>query len=156
MVKLAPLSEEDYQSWHDWALEDYASDIVRSGMPKEQAEEKSRSDFEQGLPNGLNSENQYLYSVQDEQTGEKVGVIWLAIQQRSERKVAFLYDIVIWEPFRGKGYGTAALQATEDRARELGAVRIGLHVFGHNEGARKLYKRLGYVETNVNMSRDLV
>ncbi len=155
MIKLVPLSEEEYLSWRDWILEDYASDIARTGVPEAQARERSRADIEHGLPNGLNSENQYLYSVQDQQTGGSVGVIWLAIMERGERKTAFLYDIVIYEPFRGKGYGSAALRATEEQAKELGAVRIALHVFGHNERARKLYERLGYIITDINMAKDL-
>ena len=155
MAKLVPLTQSEYDSWHAAQLDDYAAEIERSGVPRELAQEKARTDSEQLLPGGLNSKDQYLYSVRDEDTGQKVGVLWFAPSERGERKTIFLYDILIDEEFRGRGYGTQAMTALEDRARELGAVRIGLHVFGHNERARQLYKRLGYVETNINMAKDL-
>jgi RimJ/RimL family protein N-acetyltransferase len=56
---------------------------------------------------------------------------------------------------RGAGYGTAALLALEDWCRANGFDSIGLHVFGHNEGAWRLYKRLGYTETSVQMEKRL-
>ena len=50
---------------------------------------------------------------------------------------------------RGAGRGRPA------EARRLNVRSIGLHVFGHNTGARKLYQRLGYRETSVVMRKDL-
>ncbi len=43
----------------------------------------------------------------------------------------------------------------EKIARDKGAQKISLHVFGYNLGARKLYTKLGYAETNVAMSKAL-
>jgi ribosomal protein S18 acetylase RimI-like enzyme len=43
----------------------------------------------------------------------------------------------------------------EGVARKNGALRLSLQVFGTNQGARKLYVKLGYVETNVAMSKPL-
>jgi len=40
-------------------------------------------------------------------------------------------------------------------AKSIGLKSIGLHVFGHNKLARDLYKKLGYVETNINMKKIL-
>jgi ribosomal protein S18 acetylase RimI-like enzyme len=40
-------------------------------------------------------------------------------------------------------------------ARRLELSGIGLHVFGHNAGARLLYERLGYETTNLNMFKTL-
>ena len=46
-------------------------------------------------------------------------------------------------------------QAAEAEVRRLGLYGIGLHVFGHNSGARLLYERLGYRTTNINMFKSL-
>src|SRR5438270_10845679 len=132
MVKLVPLTQSEYDSWHAWLLEDYARDIEQSGIPREMAQEKARADIEQGLPDGLSSKDQHLYSVRDEDTDQKVGTLWFALSERVTRKTVFLYDIIIDEEFQGRGYGKQAMVALEDRARELGAVRIGLHVFGQD------------------------
>jgi ribosomal protein S18 acetylase RimI-like enzyme len=42
-----------------------------------------------------------------------------------------------------------------EKARAMGAETVGLHVFGHNEPARALYRSLGFAETNVSMSLKL-
>jgi RimJ/RimL family protein N-acetyltransferase len=56
---------------------------------------------------------------------------------------------------RGRGVGQAALEALEAWARQAGFRQIGLHVFGSNATARRLYARIGYVEVNVTMQKDL-
>ena len=45
--------------------------------------------------------------------------------------------------------------ALEDKVREQGLTRIALHVFRHNEGARALYRRSGYVEKGITMTKEL-
>jgi len=55
---------------------------------------------------------------------------------------------------RGEGaraLATAAFAALEGEARARGLAGIGLHVFGHNPGARALYEKLGYETTNLHM-----
>jgi RimJ/RimL family protein N-acetyltransferase len=41
------------------------------------------------------------------------------------------------------------------QARELGADKVELHVFGHNQGARALYEKLGYTPTSIVMVKPL-
>src|SRR6266851_490585 len=65
------------------------------------------------------------------------------------------FNIVIFEAFRRQRYGTQALQALEERARQLGLASISLHVFGHNHAARATYEKLGYATTNVMMRKML-
>ena len=88
---------------------------------------------------------------------------WLepTIREYAEEKVetgeieAFVYDIAIHEDRRGQGYGRAAMLACAERARELGAHSVGLHVFGRNTVARGLYTSLGFQEPDVTMSLPL-
>jgi ribosomal protein S18 acetylase RimI-like enzyme len=47
------------------------------------------------------------------------------------------------------------LRGWEERARELGATSLGLHVFGHNEARRQLYEQLGFMATNILMTKKL-
>ena len=46
----------------------------------------------------------------------------------------------------GRGIGSRLIAAAEEHATALGAHWIGLAVEHRNEGARRLYERLGYVE----------
>jgi ribosomal protein S18 acetylase RimI-like enzyme len=68
---------------------------------------------------------------------------------RSDR----IYDLIIHENLRRKGYASRTLEHVEDRAKELGAKSAKLHVFGHNHVARTLYEKMGYNETSITMAK---
>ena len=68
---------------------------------------------------------------------------------------SFIYDITIDPDHQGRGYGRATMRLAEDEARSRGIGRIELNVFGGNDVARGLYRSLGYVETSVQMGKDL-
>jgi len=46
--------------------------------------------------------------------------------------------------YRGRGMGSAVLRHVLNEARQLGATRATLEVRASNEGARRLYERLGF------------
>jgi RimJ/RimL family protein N-acetyltransferase len=49
-------------------------------------------------------------------------------------------------PWRGRGVGTALLEAAIEWAREQGLHKLSLSVFPHNAAAIALYRRFGFVE----------
>jgi [ribosomal protein S18]-alanine N-acetyltransferase len=53
-------------------------------------------------------------------------------------------NVAIRPEFRGRGIGTALLHHVLAEARNLGARRATLEVRASNEGARRLYDRLGF------------
>ena len=156
MIRLVPMTEDDYEAFIAWAIPDYAAEQVKSGAwDEETALEKAEQAFKELLSEGLAATNQSFYVIQDEATEQNVGYIWFGIREESGRKFVALYDIVIHAAHRRQGYGLQALQAMEKQAQEQGASRVILHVFGHNTGARALYQQAGYVERNVTMVREL-
>lgn len=134
----------------------YAQEKVRAGAwaPAE-AEGRAQGDVDSLLPAGEETQGHYLYVVRDEGLGAEVGVLWFATEDSGTGPRVWVYDIVIYEGFRRRGYGTRALELLERKASGLGAGRVGLHVFGHNHGARKLYEALGYEVTDLTMSKGL-
>ncbi len=48
--------------------------------------------------------------------------------------------------WRGRGVGSALVLAAIDAAKELGAHKLALQVWPHNDAARRLYLRHGFVE----------
>ena len=48
--------------------------------------------------------------------------------------------------WRGRGVGGALVSASVDAARDLGAHKVALQVWPHNDAARRLYRRHGFVE----------
>ena len=51
--------------------------------------------------------------------------------------------------WRGRGVGGVLVRAAVDAARQLGAHKLALQVWPHNEVARRLYLRHGFVEEGV-------
>ena len=156
MIRLIPMTQADYEAFVAWAIPDYAAEQVKSGAWKEEtALEKAEQAFAGLLSEGLAATDQSFYVIQDETTEQEVGYIWFGVREDDGRKSVALYDIVIHEAHRRRRYGHQTLEALEKQAREQGASRILLHVFGHNTGARALYQQAGYVERNVTMVREL-
>ncbi len=91
----------------------------------------------------------------DEATGEKVGHIWFTKMTYGGQTFAFVYDLIIFDEFRRRGYGEATMRALEEKVREQGLDSIGLHVFGHNHAAKALYEKIGYEITDLNMQKKL-
>ena len=156
MLKLMPMSQEIYDSYIENLLADYSQEHVKSGNWKpEEALARAREQISQLLPDGLQSKDQYLYSLYDDETGENIGVLWFAVRTQGCKPEAFIYDIMIYEGHRRQGYATSALEVMEARVLELGLHKISLHVFGHNSPAVSLYEKIGYEPTNIMMSKEL-
>lgn len=156
-VLLRQVSAAEFDTWYAWEVDNYAKEHVAAGNWSEaEALERSQAEFSMLLPDGAASPGNHLFTVVDSQLDEAVGMIWFA--ERSDNgqpPYAFVYDIVIWEAQRGRGYGKAAMLDLEEKVREIGLHRIALHVFGHNERAVRLYEHIGYRPTNILMSKEI-
>jgi GNAT superfamily N-acetyltransferase len=156
MVVFADMPESEFAAWKEMAIVEYAADKMKAGNDTaEGGVERSRREFESLLPDGLKTRGHHIMAVVDETTGQRIGRIWYADPPGPRSDMLWIYDIEIDSTQRGKGYGTAALKLTEQKARELGKKRMGLHVFAHNPRARELYEKLGYKATNISMAKEL-
>ena len=63
--------------------------------------------------------------------------------------VANLSDFVVLERFRSRGIGTEMLRVAEATALRQGFRWLALGVGIENDGARRLYERLGYVDAGL-------
>jgi ribosomal protein S18 acetylase RimI-like enzyme len=155
-ITLEPMTDQELKAWLEPTVRDFAQQKIRSGeYSAEDAMELATLDFLRLLPDGVHTKDNYLYTVRDVPGGEQVGVLWIALRPKAGKTEAFIYEIVVNEDRRGRGYGRATMLACAERARELGANSVGLHVFGHNSVARGLYTSLGFRETDVVMSLPL-
>ena len=133
---------------------EYAHDMeVHGGQTPAAAERKADDDMAAVLPQGLDTPGHFILVVEANATA--VGRLWLAERTLGGRQVMYIYDISIDADQRGHGYGRAVMRLAEDEARARGIGRLELNVFGGNEVARGLYRSLGYVETSVQMAKDL-
>ena len=156
MTVLVPMSPDTYAAYLAAAVAGYAQDNVDSGRwPAAGALARSTADFEDSLPQGLQTTDNYLYEIKSAESGPTVGFIWFAVEEKLGLRSAFVYDVELKPEFRRRGHATAAFAALERLVRELRLSSIGLHVFAHNTGAQALYRKLGYSVTSVNMLKHL-
>jgi len=154
MSKLIPMTQPEFETFLARVIPDYAADNVRAGYWSEsEALEKSREASARNLPNGLQTENHYLYTLYD--GNDSVGTIWMRVDLENPIKNGFIFDLHVDEKFRGKGYGRQAMLLIEEKAREFGLKSIRLHVFAVNTVARNLYESVGYEVSSLNMTKKL-
>jgi len=156
MVRLVAMTELEFQTYFEYDVQRYAQEHIKAGdwHPSE-ALRKSREEHQRLLPHGLASKNQYLFSIEDEELGTKLGIIWFAVRDTGQHPSVFVYDLLIYEEFRRRGYGTQTLVALEEKVKSLGIDTISLHVFAHNGAARALYEKAGYKAKGLHMSKRL-
>ena len=145
-IVVEPMSEGEYAAYAAHNDRSYAEELLASGAVQDMDAALAEAAAAMGalMPQGLQTPDQHLHTVRTPD-GETVGVLWVHVQ--ADR--AFIYDIEMRDEVRGRGYGTQTLRAAAALAREAGRSRIALNVFGHNDGARRLYAREGYLETEV-------
>jgi RimJ/RimL family protein N-acetyltransferase len=71
-----------------------------------------------------------------------VGMINTEVSRYGFGELGMLVD----RDWRGRGVGSALLQATIDWARDHGLHKLSLEVFAHNTAAITLYRKCGFVE----------
>jgi RimJ/RimL family protein N-acetyltransferase len=155
-TNIVELGDAPYREYRNHLVRDYAADKVRSGAwSQAEAEGRAARDVDGLLPEGPATHGHFLYSVKDDSMGADVGTVWFALRDSGVGRSVWIYDIIINENFRRKGYASRTLELVEDRARALGAKSVELHVFGHNQGARALYEKVGYKETSITMAKQM-
>jgi ribosomal protein S18 acetylase RimI-like enzyme len=151
VTHLEPMTQARYEAWLVATIREYAAEKVASGNYAEDgALERSKAEFDALLPQGLQTPGHQIVSMVDD-AGQDVGYVWWTIEDRPVGKVVFIYDIAVDAEHRRKGHAQAALAEAERFAGEHGCIGVMLHVFGSNTGARQLYRKAGYEETNVIM-----
>jgi ribosomal protein S18 acetylase RimI-like enzyme len=154
-IELVPFTQEQFDAWLPRAIAEYAHEHVSTGRWSEaEAIEKSREEHAKLLPQGPATPGHRMWSIVRAGDRQPVGLLWVQVMDQPTPR-AFIYNIEIDAEFRRRGYAMQAMKKLEEEARSLGLGSIGLHVFGHNTAARPLYEKLGYVATNINMSKRL-
>jgi GNAT superfamily N-acetyltransferase len=153
-VKLVELGEAPFRDYREDLTRDYALDKIRAGAwsPVE-AEGRAAQELDELLPDGPATRDHFLYSVRDDSLPAEVGILWFALRDSGVGRILWIYDIIIHEEFRRRGYARRTLELVEEKAGELGAKRVELNVFGHNDGARTLYEHMGYGVSSITMAK---
>jgi GNAT superfamily N-acetyltransferase len=151
-LQLRPMGDEEFAAWVPLLREEYARDLIRDyGMSADRARAKAVAEIELPLPGGHWPPGHSVFVI--EVDGEPVGHLWLVERRDAYEPSLIVYDIDVDEPYRGRGYGKAAMVFAEEEARRRGLTRIALTVGARNDVARNLYRRLGFDENELAMSK---
>jgi len=94
-----------------------------------------------------------------ERGGEVVGYLYAALEPQSWKELreaaGFIHDVVVEERGRRMGTATALVEAAVDWLRTRGAPRVMLWSAEQNDLAQRLFARLGFRRTMVEMTREL-
>ncbi|WP_110113563.1 GNAT family N-acetyltransferase [Bacillus sp. CGMCC 1.16541] len=149
-VTLRLVNEKEFNQFLEEEKVRYAHNVAKSrNISFEEAFERGSKQIEELLSEGIHTPSHYVFLVEGQE--QVIGNVWLYINE--ENHSSFLYNIFIDENKQGKGFGTAALKEAEKWLKEKGVKSFGLHVFAHNTGAKRLYERLGFEVTSVNMMK---
>ena len=150
------MSQNSFLGYKENLIRGYAQEKVKAGTwLEEESLQKAIETTERLLPQGINTPNHHMLDIVLADSNEKIGMSWLHFDNERLQKEAFIYDFFIEKDNRDKGFGTAALNALEEYVRALGAKKLSLHVFGHNERAVHLYQKVNFQITDLVMSKEL-
>ena len=148
MISFEDMKEEEFEEYFEGSKHRYIEDLSYNSdlffqLTGKQPKEFAEAQFKEFFTNGKNTpNNQFLKAIQIERN-ERIGTVWFI--HRLEKNISFIGDIIINEKHRRNGYATQILKKLEDIAiNEHKTDKIGLNVFKHNPGAKKLYDKLGY------------
>jgi GNAT superfamily N-acetyltransferase len=112
-LTLRPMTDNQFDSWRESSMRNYAQEFVDSGaLAPADAERSAAADFERLLPDGLATAPHDLWTAVDD--GEPVGVLWLFTKRRAAGPESFIYELSVREDKRRRGYGRAIMLAAVD------------------------------------------
>lgn len=154
-VEGRPMSEAEFVSWREAAVENCARSWADRGVPPEVARAKSEAEHRDMLPEGLATPRTFLNVLVHE--GAVVGHVFIGPREvRPAEQGAYVYDVEVAEGQRGAGHGRSLMLLAERVVLEAGTRLLGLHVFADNTPAVRLYESLGYETTSVNVFKHLL
>ena len=146
MLELKPMNQDIYNHYITYSKNNYAQEITKArGISIEEAMQITNKEYDTLLPDGLQSKNQYLYTIENNEN-ENIGIMWFSSQSNHGDNELFLCDVEVNKEYRGKGYGRESMDLLESKVKEFNMHTISLHVFLHNKIACSLYNKIGYKE----------
>ena len=156
MTRLRPMRPSVFPTFVEAAVASYAEDNVNAERwTEDEALDLARGEIALLLFRGLETPEHRLFEIEEDADGTLVGFVWLGSLRRGNVRVAFVYQLVVFEPYRGRGHGKAALRQAAAFAAADGHDRMELHVFRHNTVALKLYASVGFETASLSLTMPL-
>jgi len=131
----------------------YAFDPLRFMMPRDDPE----SGYAWFLGTQLKEEDVLVLVA--ERAGGVIGYVYAALEPQSWKELrdaaGFIHDVVVVPEARRHGVASALIDAACAWFRTVGAPRVVLGTAEKNEGAQRLFSRLGFRRTMIEMTKEL-
>jgi ribosomal protein S18 acetylase RimI-like enzyme len=145
------MKAEEFAQYRNY-FHDYANEIAANfGHSLGKSCAIALEELNDDLPQDVSTPNHYLLCV--ENNHDLIGYLWY--KRLDDEESVFILDFVVFEQFRSKGYGTAALAALEEHLAKSGVIQIKLRVAYKNKRALALYENIGFTITGYNMAKTL-
>lgn len=144
-LTIRAMTNEEFDSFFRWSVENHTKELMmQSDKTQDEAISEANAEVKEMLPEGLSTAQNHLMTFVETGSNENLGFIWTLYEVTAGRKQSFICDFAIWEPYRRKGYGAAALFLAEAKAMQDQCVESVLFVRDDNGAARALYQKCGY------------
>ena len=144
-IELRKMNEEEYKIFYDRSFKHHVQELMEEEhMPLGEAEKETTNELAEMLPQGLETEENYLMSIHNAEDDAWIGFLWTLHEMTEGVKQSFICDFEIFENDRRKGYATETLLLMEKEARKAGCAESVLFVTKDNAAANALYEKCGY------------
>jgi RimJ/RimL family protein N-acetyltransferase len=138
LVRLRAIDPSEYETWRGWI----SRPDVMEGMDR--AVRPSAGEHRRYVEDAAASGRAVFYGIEALENARFIGVVWLWDVDRRHRRAEvrlFLGDAET----RGRGYGSAALQALATEAfGKLGLRKLYAYVHAANAASRRAFERAGF------------
>jgi ribosomal protein S18 acetylase RimI-like enzyme len=111
------------------------------------------------LRSQLRDEDVVVLVAEDSASGEVIGYVYAGLEPLSWKELrdaaGFVHDVAVTAGARRRGVAAALMDAATSWLRERGAPRVLLWTAEQNVEAQRLFARLGFRRTMVEMTREL-
>lgn len=148
------MNGDDLAAYLRKSIPEYAYDQVHAGnWSSAEAVNRSRAEFDQMLPQGLETPNAVLVNViLNEET--KIGMMWYYIDPEKPVPTIYLLDFFLFPQYKSKGYEKPVLNGLEEASKAGGARRIELQIFAHRADDLKMYLEGGFNQTSILLAKN--
>lgn len=153
-INFSPMTNDDLAAYLRKSIPEYAYDQVQAGnWSSTEAINRSRAEFDQMIPQGLETPNAVLVNVlMNAET--KIGMMWYYIDPEKPVPTIYLLDFFLFPQFKSKGLEKSVLNGLEDAAKAGGARRIELQIFAHRANDLKMYLESGFSQTSILLAKN--
>jgi ribosomal protein S18 acetylase RimI-like enzyme len=94
-----------------------------------------------------------------ERSGDVIGYVYAGIEPQSWKELretaGFIHDVVVAPEAQRSGVASALVESACEWLRSIGAPRVVLWTAEKNDSAQRLFTRLGFRRTMIEMTREL-